>query len=245
MRLDEISWKEAQKAKNEKLSVIIPIGAMTQYGYHLPLGTNVMISHEIAIKVADITNVVVAPPLWYGYAYPQPEATGTITIYPDVLQKYLYQIVRSLAQQGFTRFVFFYGQLPNITSLNHVAQLITEEFPATKIAIVAWWQLGKKSMREEFKDDPGYHAMSSETALMMVLKPDLVQKDKIIDEMPKVSIGYDLYPRPEATSTESGVKGKPSLATKDKGEILLNEIINNFKDMLENDLVFRSVWELL
>lgn len=245
MRLENMTWEEVEQAIADDFPMIIPSGAITQYGPHLPLGTNSMITHSLALRTQEVVDVVVAPPHWYGYAYPTKDLTGNITIPPNLLSEYVYNILSSLAREGFKNFLLFYGQLPNITPLNYAAQQLSLEFAESKIAVVSWWQLGKAALKEHFGDDPGYHAMSSETSLLMALRPELVKEDKIVDEMPTMSLGYDYYPRPEPTLTPSGVRGKPSLSSKEKGEALAQEIVGNLVDMLKHDLLFKSNWELL
>jgi len=240
-----MTWEEARDAADEGYPVILPSGAITQYGLHLPVGANSIIVYELALKAAQEVDVVVAPPHWYGYAYPTEALPGTITIPPDLLQEYVASILRSLCKQGFRKFVLFYGQLPNITPLNYAAQLIYADFPDTRLAVASWWQLSGSVIRELFGDEPGYHAESSETSLLMALRPELVRKEKIVDEMPDIAIGYDYYPRPEKTLTKSGVRGKPSLAGKEKGTKLVQEITRNLKDLLTHDLIFESKWKLL
>lgn len=245
MKLENMTWEEIKEAGSKSIPVLLPSGAVTQYGLHLPLGANSIIAHELALRASEEVDVVVAPPHWYGYAYPNEDLHGNITISPNTLADYVYDIMHSLSRQGFGTFLIFYGQLPNITPLNYAAQRISLEFPASRIAVVAWWQLGKQALREHFQDEPGYHAMSSETALMMSLRPELVRENKIVDEMPEVSLGYDYYPKPPKTRTASGVQGKPSLASREKGTALVKEIVANLVDMLKHELIFRSKWELM
>jgi len=245
MRLENMTWEEAREAASGGIPVLLPSGAITQYGPHLPLGANSIIAHELALRVAEEVEVVVAPPHWYGYAYPTEDLPGNITVPPDVLCDYIHQILHSLARQEFRKFLLFYGQLPNITSLNYAAQRLYLEYQDSQIAVVAWWQLAKQALRKHFGDEPGYHAESSETSLLLALRPELVREDKIADEMPAVSLGYDYYPRPSATLTPSGVRGKPSLSSREKGAALTEEIVANLADMLEHDLIFESAWELM
>ncbi len=235
MRLEDMTWEEVKDAAERGLPVIVPSGAITQYGPHLPLGTNSLIVHELALRVSERVETVVAPPHWYGFAYPKKSIPGNVTIPPEVLTDYLFAIGKSLTDFGFRKFLFLLGQLPNLTALNRVAQLLVEYRDGVKVGIAPWWSLGKKTMKERFADDPGYHAMAAETALVLALKPTLVRKDRVVDEMPSRSLGFDFYPRPEQTETRSGVVGKPSLATIDAGEALVSEIVGRIEEILTND----------
>ncbi|MEX2739600.1 MAG: creatininase family protein [Candidatus Wukongarchaeota archaeon] len=239
MKLEEMTWEEVKKAAEQNTTMIIPSGGLAGYGLHLPLGTNVMIVYELALKVAEETNVVVAPPLWYGYEYPTDNFVE-VTLWPDHFKEYVYWLVRSLVNKGFKKFILFYGALHNISPLNYCAQKIVEKFPKTKVAVVGWWQLVQKTLMKLFPGEIGHHAESSETSLMLVLRPELCRVDKIKDEMPEIVLFYDLYPRPPQCSTSSGVDGKPSLASKEKGEKLVKEIVDKMKRMIENELVLES-----
>ena len=239
LKLEEMTWEEVKKAAEKNTPMIIPSGGLASFGLHLPLGTNVMIVYELALKVAEETKVMVAPPIWFGYEYPT-ENFVEVTLWPNHFKEYVYWVVRSFVNKGFKKFILFYGALHNISSLNYCAQKIVEKFPNTKVAVVAWWQLVKKTLMELFPEERGHRAESSETSLMMVLRPKLVKKDKIKDEVPEIVLFYDLYPRPPQCSTSSGVYGKPSLASEEKGEKLVKEIVDKMKRMIENELVLES-----
>lgn len=245
MRYERATWKELKKAVDEEWPLVLPSGALTQYGPHLPVGANSLVTHRLALRAADRTNLVVAPPHWYGFAYPDAEGRGGVTVDPSTLTALIQDTLVSFARTGFSKLVLFYGQLPNVTSLNRAAQNLTASRGEHSVAVVAWWQLAKGSLRELFSEETGYHAESSETSLMMALEPSLVRSQAVRDDSAKVSIGYDLYPRPTASRSESGVVGRPTLASPEKGERLVEEIVNNLVDLLEHDLVFESVWNLL
>ena len=239
LKLEEMNWEEVKKAAEKNTAMIIPSGGLAGYGLHLPLGTNVMIVYELALKVAEETNVIVAPPIWFGYEYPTDNFVE-VTLWPNHFKEYVYWLVRSLVNKGFKKFILFYGALHNISPLNYCAQKIVEKFPNTKVAVVAWWQLVQKTLMELFPEERGHRAESSETSLMKALRAELVKEDKIKDEVPEIVLFYDLYPRPPQCSTASGVDGKPSLASEEKGKKLVKEIVDKMKRMIKNELVLES-----
>src|SRR2546423_7639983 len=66
----EMSWAEIQARVQECDICIIPLGAMEQHGYHLPVGTDTYQCFELARRgaerAADEVGAVVLPGLDYG-----------------------------------------------------------------------------------------------------------------------------------------------------------------------------------
>jgi creatinine amidohydrolase len=66
MLLGELTWPEAQGHAQRGSVVIIPTGSTEQHGPHLPLHTDIHCAFEIAMRVADRSGCLVAPPLPFG-----------------------------------------------------------------------------------------------------------------------------------------------------------------------------------
>jgi creatinine amidohydrolase len=89
------------------------------------------------------------------------------------------------------------------------------------------------------RSEPGgiAHAGEFETALMLHLRPDLVQMDKAVKEMGQLKIDYFNWDHPEPSilswqdwwsrMTESGVCGDPTVATAAFGRALFETIVEN------------------
>ena len=75
----------------------------------------------------------------------------------------------------------------------------------------------------EFWGYPVGHADEIETSLMLYLKPDLVDMQKAVDEMPeRETFETSTSKRP----TKSGVFGKPSLASRQKGKKIFERMVS-------------------
>ena len=65
--LQSLTWEEvAQKTRESKNTIILPIGSTEQHGTHLPVGTDTMVATALAESAARKAEVLVAPPLWFG-----------------------------------------------------------------------------------------------------------------------------------------------------------------------------------
>ena len=51
---EEMTWKEVADALQQTDICIIPVGAIEQHGYHLPLGTDTYIAQEIACRACSV-----------------------------------------------------------------------------------------------------------------------------------------------------------------------------------------------
>ena len=108
MKLETASFKDIEDAKQKRLPLVIPVGTMEYHGPHCSLGCDTQIAAGLAEYLAKQTDVVTAPPIWYGvasYAVAGPEK-NSIQVDADVFENYVACIVESLLYGGW-RNVYF------------------------------------------------------------------------------------------------------------------------------------------
>lgn len=94
--LQSLTWEEvAQKTRESKNTIILPVGSTEQHGTHLPVGTDTMVAIALAESAARKAEVLVAPPLWFGWSPHHMVLPGTITIRPEILIEVVYDVVKS------------------------------------------------------------------------------------------------------------------------------------------------------
>ena len=96
---------EVERAKREHWPVLLPVGTMEYHSHHCPFGTDTLVAMGIAEEIAKRRDCMILPPIFYGtasYAVGGPEK-GTINVDPDVLEAYVYEVLRSLFAAGFLR----------------------------------------------------------------------------------------------------------------------------------------------
>ena len=248
--LQENSWKEAkQLIKNSKGVAIIPVGSVEQHGYHLPLGTDSYTAIGLAQDAAEQIEVLIAPPIWYGWAPHHMILSGTVSIRPKVLIDFLFDIIASLSIHGVTKFIIINGhRMVNIPWMQIAAEQAQRELGVVvKIFDPAY--MGKEILPEL---DFGYlgHAEEIETSHMMHLHPkmvhlDLIKKDDPIipEELYSVSPSYtgDTLCYVPSTPKEmkkiaevsGGSVGEPSKSTAEKGRKLHEHLIKNLVRVIQ------------
>lgn len=207
--------------------VLVPVGSTEQHGPHLPLGTDALIAESVAraaaprVAAATGRSVTVAPVLSYGASGEHQDFPGTISIGHDALQVVLIEIVRSISCWA-DRVVFVSGHGGNLPSLRLVVdQMRREHHDVWCVAC------GHESPTNA-------HAGFDETSLLLHLRPDLVDVERITPGTTESLAS--LMPRLVAGGVKAvsanGVLGDPTAANSNAGSVLFGEFVD------------RAVWEI-
>ncbi len=258
-RYELLTWPEADKAAQEGTVVILPVGATEQHGHHLPLDVDHRIVYSVCLEVGRRSNgnVLVMPPVNYGYCHHVMDFPGTINIQMEHFINYCLDITKSVAYHGFKRIVIVNGHGSN----EPLVQLIARKTILLTDAVCAgfsWWHNARKAFSEVRESEfPGgcAHACELETSVYLHLNPDKVKKELIRDEMAanltdeatKEWYALDLdggaatSPIPwTSTYTDSGVIGRATLGTADKGKVAFEGAVTEILRFCE----WFKAWEM-
>lgn len=248
MKIENMTWQEYESRISNSV-IILPIGSLEQHGPHLPLNVDVIIPTNLAILVAERVNGVVLPAINYGYksnptsgggqAFP-----GTTSLNGNTLINMVFDIIKETYRHGGKRFLFLNGHYENSAFIDEAVSLFYEQFnPNMKSILLEWWdQVPEETVCEIFKEAgfPGWdteHAAITETSLMMYFAPELVREDAIRDDESERKPTYKIYPPPNDIIPASGILYKASFASREKGKLLADKIVENLVSIIEKDLV--------
>lgn len=175
MRLEHMTWKQAQAYFAEHDTVVIPVGSIENHGSHLALGTDFLVPSHIAQTIDQQTDVLIAPAVPYGVADHHFGFPGTVSLGYDGLKMVIERIVGCLYGYGTRKFIFLNGHGGNDNALLDVG-LELEDMGALS-ALVNWWQLAGE-LNPKWK---GGHGGGEETAAILAINPDWVHME---DYMP-------------------------------------------------------------
>jgi creatinine amidohydrolase len=114
--LQENKWSDIKKYLEQDDRILIPIGSTEQHAFHLPLGTDSFVAIKLAEDVAKKANILITPPIWFGWSPHHLVLPGSVSIDPRTLSDLLYDIIKSLNEHGFKKFVVINGhRLVNIS----------------------------------------------------------------------------------------------------------------------------------
>ncbi|MFI5450396.1 MAG: creatininase [Candidatus Bathyarchaeia archaeon] len=247
--LERMTWKETQQAVSEGYALALIIGSTEQHGPHLPLGTDVYIPLGIAERVASRVNVIIAPPITYGY-YSQVRSggggerfPGTTSVRSSTLVALTTDIMEASIRHGFRKFMILTGHYENSQLVQEGVQNAMRSSGQNDLRTVAvnWWELiPTKTLNEIYENDfPGWeveHAAIAETSIMMFLKPELIRTDQIRDYPLPTRLDYDIIPATDEVIPKSGVPWKLSPASKQKGELLVRVAVDRITEIVKRDL---------
>jgi creatinine amidohydrolase len=179
-RLADMTRDELRHRSGDVL--VIPLGSTEQHGPHLPLGTDAVLASDVAeaaaVEAGERLDVVLAPTLSYGVS-PHHVFAGAASVQADTYQRLLHDLVRSLADTGFSRVFLLNGHGGNHDSMGVVAKSAALD-PGVSVAACSYWEtVGDTPTAAglDARDVPG-HAGVFETSLVLALRPELVAVER-------------------------------------------------------------------
>ena len=222
--------------------ILLPIGHTEQHGYHLPLSVDTLIIEAIGIGTAAAVpdQACCLPGMPYGVSTHRQAFAGTLNAGGRAFEDFWVAVIDVLARRSFDRFYFLSGHGGNMSFLVNVVKYAGERhrriFCATSFLYLSGPQ-GTAALQAHRRSPHGGmgHACELETALILHLRPDLVQMEKAVDEMdfiatPSYSMdwiesGALIANPPWEDDTATGAYGAGSLATAEHGQIWLETAI--------------------
>ena len=248
-RYAELTWPEvAARAAGDPVCVI-PVATLEDHGYHLPIDTDVRIAETLAERavLARADRALLLPTVTHGYTPHHMDFPGSITIDWKRFVDYLLDIGRSLIHHGLRRILFVNGHGSNVPLVEMAARLLMLE--RRDVIAGAFWYLSTPESAELLartreSEEPGgiAHACELETSLYLAIRPDLVQMDKAVREIPdweSEHVWMDWSDGPLSIKgqwsgwTDSGVMGDATVATAEKGRIWLDRAVDEIADHID------------
>ncbi|MBI3732643.1 MAG: creatininase family protein, partial [Chloroflexi bacterium] len=254
---DDLTWPEIKEAAARNTAVLIPVGAIEDHGRHLPLNTDNIIVEAVCFETArrSAGEVLSLPVIPVGLNEHHMDFPGTLSAEMDLLLKYVAQCAISLTRHGFTHVMIVNGHGSNAS----VCELAARKAVLASGAIVGA-MAGNAAVSDALVSDliarhrrsaPGGigHACEYETAMMLHLRPDLVQMDKAVKETGQMVTPYfnwGDHPQASAYSwmdwwsrfSDSGVAGDPTAATAEFGALMFDETCRRMVEVLRE---FRQI----
>lgn len=234
MKWVELTSKQLDGVSRETICVL-PLGAIEQHGPHLPLATDQIIADGIAARLdaACDDQLLIMPDLPAACSAHHMAFAGSLTLDHETFSQVVIQLVRSAAHHGFTRFFLLNAHGGNISVGGVIAEKLSAQMPHVELVFGSWFRMAGERLRHlvEGAYPAVGHACEFETSLVMTLRPELVDRSAIADDgIPPASplLLFDLLSAGQPTRslpfeqlTANGVWGKPSKATPEKGEAIL------------------------
>lgn len=235
----------AEKAAEGRV-VVVPVGSIEQHGAHLPLDTDASLSEHVATAAAERAGALVTPTVSFGYNQKELSFPGALSLRLETLLHVLRDLGESCAHNGFRHIVFFNAHGQNASVCASAAQLVNETTDAW-CATTNYKSLIPLDVFEAVRESPfpgDAHAGEFETSEKLYIDEEHVYMDLAVDERSFVRTKYILYDPMKGSSvsllprmsrlTTSGVVGTPSMASKEKGQRLVEAGIDGLAQFLRD-----------
>lgn len=179
-RLGSVTWEEAESAFETADYVVLPCGSTEQHSKHLPMSVDTLRSEHLTDELAAAApqhglELLVLPPLPYGYSEHHLPFSGTITLDASTYQDVVVDIGRSIKEHGGKRFLitnFHAGNIePHKLAIDRLQR--KHDLPTH---YVNWTDFARDRLEAEFGDDWG-HAGEHETSVIEHYRPKMVRAE--------------------------------------------------------------------
>lgn len=240
--LEELNWRQINDLDRRKSVFFLPLSPMEEHGPHLPVGTDLMVSQDIAaeaIKTLSKKNnkydFIILPSVPIGYSKIASGFPGTISVSSRAIRDVVYGIGQSLAEHGFRYLVIctYHMDFVHLKGIYAGMRKIRRRHPHMKVCEPCGPFFYQKvhQQREpkiDFDTSKEVHAGFRETSLMRYLYPYLV--DEKYKELSSVFADLDTIKAWGKLFQELGVKegyvGSPQKANIEYGRWLFKETVN-------------------
>lgn len=229
--------RDFERSVREDKVCVLTLGTLERHGEHMPYGSDALIVHKIAVEAAKLEPCVVFPPFYFGQIHESAERPGTIALSSRFMLELLEEVCDQIGRSGFEKIIILNGHGGNNDMLKYFAMSNLDRKTPYSIYTVLMYNSGKDEYKEETKKYIEYgegHAGDWETSLAMAVAPDSVKLEYSPYEEPirpqgrtahlgRIHTGFSWYGNfPEK------VTGCPSLASREKGEKLMDIYIRQF-----------------
>jgi len=237
VNLEDLTWVEAEKALKNYKVVMIALGARTkEHGPHLLLKNDYVMAEELKKQVMEQVPVAVLPTLQYGYYPSFLEYPGSVSLSAETFTNIVIDICLSIKTYGINKFYVLNTGVSTTPPLQKAREELLQK--GIELRYLNILEVDKNLPKGLMKQEGGTHADEGETSMMLHLAPHTVDMTKAVKDYDSRPNRRGLTRDPEGAGhySPTGIWGDPTLATKEKGKIIVDatikEIVQQIKDLI-------------
>jgi creatinine amidohydrolase len=232
--LETFSWDEAEPLLTPDTIVVIPLGAEAkEHGRHLQLNNDFLMAEYFKRRVlaAAPANVVIAPTINYSYYPAFLEYPGSTSLTQDIAAGMIYEIVATLSHYGPRRFYVLNTGFSTLKPLEKAAAGL-----AIDGILLRYTDFTRDDpVEKKVRTSGGTHADEIETSMMLYIAPESVRMSKAARDLnPNQPGGLTRDPKGHGTYSPTGAWGDPTLATREKGQAVVESNVTTILADIES-----------
>jgi creatinine amidohydrolase len=221
VKYDEMLPHEFEAALQKFPVAYVPVGSLEWHGRHMALGNDSLKAFGILVRTAEKYGGIVVPPTYWGHMNPYDKPCCHPGLPPEVVDALFIAIFKGLVSTGFKVVIGVTGHDVDeqLDSLQKAVDSIAVEGISVGFAM-------KEGDLYDLAGDSMDHAGHWETSILMHLRPELVDMDRIKN--------VDLTT--EAGHRQAGILGRDPRtdASPELGEKIVNRIADNIGKMAQD-----------
>jgi creatinine amidohydrolase len=241
IRVEDLTWLEAARVLDTGTVVVIPLGAEAkEHGPQLRLKNDFVLAAYYAPRILDASKVVVYPTVNYGFYPAFVEYPGSTTLRLETARDMIVDIIRTIARHGPRRFYVLNTGVSTIRALTPARDSLAASGIVMTFTDIL--KVGKSAEDRIRRQEGGTHADELETSMMLYMHPEFVDMSKAVKDYHPGAGGLTrdsaAAVRDGKVWSRTGVFGDATLATREKGRILVEAQV---KDMLAEIEALRRI----
>lgn len=206
---------------------VLPVGSFEQHGPFLPLATDTLVACAVAREIAAAYPVHLLPPVTISCSHEHAAWAGTVSISSVTLHSVIRDIASSLRRSGVETLVVVNGHGGNYVLGNVVQESSARGERMALFPAPEDWEAARERAGVVTSLLTDMHAGEIETSILLHAHPEFVRpgyetSDFVADDRRHLlTLGMSAY-------TDSGVIGRPSLGSAEKGKALLAGLADSF-----------------
>jgi creatinine amidohydrolase len=222
--LGDLTWAEAEPYLTAASVVVIPLGpGAVEQGLHLKLNSAERLARYLAGRVQPVASVVVAPPLTYSFHPEFAEYPGTASLTSGTTQSLVVDVAKGFAKHGARRFYVLNTDPSALGPLSSAAKVLADDGLLLGYLDPAF-RLQRSTILRQTPIRVA-HADEALTSMMLFVDPSAVDMARAARQY---SPGTGVLTRQEGgrgVFSPSGVLGDATLATREKGQQLIDTLV--------------------
>ena len=206
---------------------VLPVGSFEQHGAYLPLATDTLVACAVAREIAGAYPVHLLPPVTISCSHEHAAWPGTVSISSVTLHAVVRDIAASLRRSGVDALVVVNGHGGNYVLGNVVQESSARGERMALFPAAEDWEAARERAGVVTSLLTDMHAGEIETSILLhahpeMLRPGYETSDFVADDRRHLlTLGMSGY-------TDSGVIGRPSLGSAEKGKELVESLADSF-----------------
>ncbi|HEY8505828.1 MAG TPA: creatininase family protein [Gemmataceae bacterium] len=239
MRFAEMTWPLLREVPRDATVVVAPVAACEQHSRHLPTFTDTILVTAVAEGVEQRLpdKVLLLPTFWLGASDHHLPLGATLSADAGTHARLLEVLLTPLLEQGYRRLLVLNGHGGNIDTMHVALRALQPRYPDRLLTAASYWDLAEQelaALAEGPRKVMG-HACEFETSMVLALRPELVRRDEIRDDVqPDDPALRGLFVAEDfARRTDHGAVGYPERATAEKGRAMLAAAVARAAEVVE------------